>query len=94
MKEFILDVVEGCTDELAQTILKGFDTVPIPEDVAPYQSLPLGIALRNERGGIEGGITGHSVWDWLYVKYLWVSEACRGCGYGKHLLGGRLAQYA
>lgn len=88
MGDLILETVErdGDIGELNERIFEGFDEVPVPLDVPPYESVPLAIALRNGQGGIEGGVTGHSVWDWLYVKYLWVAEACRGGGYGKRLL--------
>jgi GNAT superfamily N-acetyltransferase len=35
---------------------------------------------------IVGGLTGATVWGWLEVKLLWVSEHHRGRGYGTRLL--------
>ena len=88
MGDLILDVIEKNheIDALTERVFAGFREVPLPPDVPPYESSPIAIALRNRQGGIEGGITGHSVWDWLYVNYLWVAEAHRGGGYGKRLL--------
>ncbi len=88
MDDLILDVVEqdGDINALTARILKGFDEVSVPSDVPPYESVPLAIALRNRQGDIQGGVTGHSVWDWLYIRYLWVAKAYRGCGQGKRLL--------
>ena len=81
-----LEVLEDGIDAFAAAVQKGFDDVPLPESVAAYEAMPLAIALKNERGGIEGGLTGHSVWGWLYVKYLWVTEARRCSGFGGRLL--------
>ncbi|MEM8948580.1 MAG: GNAT family N-acetyltransferase [Pseudomonadota bacterium] len=73
-------------DGLIEAIHQGFDAVPLPDDIEPFRSTPFAFALRNDRGEIEGAVTGRSVWGWLYVKYLWVSGAYRGQGFGKHLL--------
>lgn len=88
MGDLILEMVdqEHDIEALIETVLQGFDEVPVPAHVPSYEAVPLAIALRNDRGAIEGGVTGHSVWDWLYVKYLWVADAHRGGGYGKQLL--------
>ena len=34
----------------------------------------------------EGVITCNHCGDWLYIHYLWVSEACRGRGIGRSLI--------
>ncbi len=86
MDSLTLEVSNDQIDELVDVITKGFDDIPLPVGVEPYQAVPLSIALQDGQGGIEGALTGHSVWDWLYVKYLWVTEAKRGGGLGKRLL--------
>lgn len=86
MDTLTLEAVDDEIAGLVDAISNGFDDIPLPVDVEPYQAVPLSIALKNEHGGIEGGLTGHSVWDWLYVKYLWVTKARRGSGYGARLL--------
>lgn len=87
MDDLILDIVDpDGIDDLTDRIMVGFDAVPTPADVPAYASLPLAIALRSRTGDIEGGIVGHSVWDWLYVRYLWVAEPRRRGGFGKRLL--------
>ena len=86
MNELELHVGDGDIEEIVAAVMDGLEAAPLPESVPPYRPKPVAIALRNQAGGIEGGLTGHSVWDWLYVKYLWVAENRRGSGYGERLL--------
>ncbi len=88
MANLVLDVIDRDhdIDRLTEAVLAGFDAVPVPADIPPYEATPFAVALCNLEGGIEGGVIGHSVWDWLYVRFLWVSEAHRGDGYGRQLL--------
>ena len=94
MDDLIVESIDddGSIDQLTKAILAGFETVAMPEDVAAYESVPLAIALRNPSagtdpsGGIEGGLIGHSVWDWLYIRYLWVKDTRRGGGFGMRLM--------
>lgn len=86
MEDLTTEVVDGDIEGLADAVLTGFDAIPVPSGVAPYETRPLAIALRSESGEIEGGLIGHSVWDWLYVNYLWVAKARRHGGCGKRLL--------
>ena len=44
------------------------------------------VVARDEEGEIVGGIHGDLVWDWLYIRTLWVDEAYRGEGIGTQLL--------
>ena len=88
MGRLVLEAVgrDDDVNALTDRIHAGFDAVPLPADVEPYQSIPLAFALRRPEGKIEGGIVGQSVWGWLHVRFLWVDEGFRGCGYGKLLL--------
>jgi GNAT superfamily N-acetyltransferase len=42
--------------------------------------------LRNENGGIEGGIHARAYWEWMRVDALAVAPQWRGQGYGRMLL--------
>ena len=42
--------------------------------------------LRNENGGIEGGIHARSYWEWMRVDMLAVAPQWRRRGYGRMLL--------
>lgn len=44
------------------------------------------ITARDDDGRLQGGLTGLTKWDWLYVDYLWVADSQRGSGLGSRLL--------
>lgn len=46
----------------------------------------LALFIRNSRGEIMGGISGHTHWGWLFIGHLWVAEKLRGQGYGTNLM--------
>jgi GNAT superfamily N-acetyltransferase len=46
----------------------------------------LGIYLQNEAGKILAGLIGNTHGNWLFVKYLWVSEELRGRNIGSQIL--------
>ena len=39
-----------------------------------------------ESGQLIGGLWGRTVYDWLFVEFLFVPEHLRGCGFGSTLL--------
>lgn len=53
---------------------------------APRHYTPLTIFLRNAEGKIVGGLRGNTVWEWLFVSQLWVTEDLRGQDYGTKLM--------
>jgi GNAT superfamily N-acetyltransferase len=46
---------------------------------------PLTVTLK-DKGRMVGGLVGETFIGWLFVKFLWVSEAYRGKGWGKSLM--------
>lgn len=48
--------------------------------------LPLVVFLRDEQGKPHGGLLGWTLWSWLHIDTLWVSEELRGQGHGQKLL--------
>jgi GNAT superfamily N-acetyltransferase len=46
----------------------------------------LGIFMRNENRQIVGGLNGHTHWNWLFIRHLWIEESLRWKGYGRMLL--------
>lgn len=52
----------------------------------PRNYSEFGLVLRDENEKVAGGITGSTVWDWLHISVLWVSDELRGKGYGTELL--------
>jgi len=87
MKDHDLELFESSDriDDVLATMTDGLEANS-PKDVPPYKPIPLTITLRDPGGGIEGGLHGESVWDWLYIKYLWVAETRRGSGLGAKLM--------
>jgi GNAT superfamily N-acetyltransferase len=51
-----------------------------------WQPQPLALALRDEQGGIVGGLIGELQWGWLRIDILAVAEGLRGEGWGRRLL--------
>ncbi len=58
-------------------------------DVGPAGRMPLAVVVRDGRGEVAAGLSGYTAWGWLYVQWLWVSEAQRG-----HGLAGRMLESA
>ena len=52
----------------------------------PRNNRGFGIVLRNAEGDVLGGITGNTLWDWLQIGVLWLTEELRGQGLGHQLL--------
>jgi GNAT superfamily N-acetyltransferase len=50
----------------------------------PWQ--PLAVFAR-DRDSIVAGLAGETYSGWLFIRYLWVSEALRGHGVGRKLMG-------
>ena len=57
-----------------------------PADVAPRDYESLCLALRSADGTLVGGLFGGTLWSWLMIDGLWVSETLRGQGLGRRLL--------
>jgi GNAT superfamily N-acetyltransferase len=47
--------------------------------------LPLAVFVRN-KGEVVAGLAGETYCGWLFIKYLWVSEALRDRGVGRELM--------
>lgn len=58
-------------------------------DVGPADRKALAVFVRDEAGALMAGISGYTAWGWLYVQWLFVSEAARG-----QSLAGRMLEAA
>jgi GNAT superfamily N-acetyltransferase len=58
----------------------------LPDDIIEFDRAPLAVLLRDARGRLIGGLTGHTLFGWLVVELLWVDPAARGAGLGQRLL--------
>lgn len=47
---------------------------------------PLQIFLRDDSGGIAGGLIGGVAYGWLFVRILWLADEHRGGGHGERLV--------
>ncbi len=52
----------------------------------PRRDTMLAIFLRSPEGNIAGGLRGRTVWGWLFVAQLWVTENLRDQDYGTRLM--------
>ncbi len=52
----------------------------------PFEWRKLAIFLRDEEGGLLGGLLGATYWGWLYVETLYVADELRGQDWGTKLL--------
>jgi GNAT superfamily N-acetyltransferase len=63
------------------------------EHLSPYlrpdggeKPVPLDVFVRDEQGGLWGGLMASTYWRWLDIVRLWVHADLRGQGYGRRLL--------
>ena len=78
--------VEAAADEAAERAICDGLTA-FNESLAPGANWrALSIYARDETGVVQGGLTGSSYYDWLFVKWLWVAEPFRRRGVGSQLL--------
>jgi GNAT superfamily N-acetyltransferase len=54
--------------------------------IAPRQHRHLTVLLRDDRGGVAGGLAATTVWGWLQVTQLWIRADLRGRGHGGAVL--------
>ncbi|MFT4797264.1 MAG: GNAT superfamily N-acetyltransferase [Candidatus Azotimanducaceae bacterium] len=52
----------------------------------PRNSSEFGFAFRDDTGQVLAGLGGSSIWEWLLINFIWVSDELRGQGYGSKLL--------
>lgn len=57
-----------------------------PPALRPRDRAPFAVVLRDDEGGLAGGLLGATMWRWLLVDVLWVAPAWRGQGFGRRLL--------
>lgn len=78
----ITDAVEKQDEQTVRSGLLAYNLARIEDK----NSLDLGIFLRDKAGDLQAGLIGDTHGNWLFVKYLWVSEELRGQGIGRQML--------
>jgi GNAT superfamily N-acetyltransferase len=81
-----IDVVDSLGETELDTIRKGLSRHAADAGVEPRNHRPLNVVLRTDSGDLLGGLVAATVWGWLEVSLLWVSEDRRGEGHGGRLL--------
>ena len=76
---------EGDIDALAAAVRAGIRNAD-PPDVGRRDYQPIGLSIRASDGAIVGGVYGATMWGWLMVDGLWVTEELRGKGLGRRLM--------
>lgn len=82
--EVQLTITDGCTDADRDRIMQGL--VDHNETHAPDSRAREIAVLARHEGQLIGGLTGHTHWNWLFVKWLWVDESFRKQGIGRKLI--------
>ena len=54
--------------------------------IEPRNAQPLFAMLHDQHGQLIAGLCAVTVWGWLHIKELWVSENARGTGIGTSLM--------
>lgn len=79
------DVIDD--DDAPEIVLLGAQLAAFNEaDVGPAEKTPLAVLVHDETGTLIAGLSGYTAWGWLYVQWLWVSEALRGQGVAGQML--------
>lgn len=56
------------------------------KEIGPSPRKPLAVLIRDENGRVIGGLSGRTVWGWLFIQNLFVPEHLRGQGLAGKLL--------
>ena len=83
--DFRVTVESAPTDELRTAILKRLGRFNA-ESGYPADPQTVAVVARGEDGSLVGGLWGKTVYDWLFVEYLFVDQELRGRNLGASLL--------
>jgi GNAT superfamily N-acetyltransferase len=81
----LIDRLAALTPEERAAIIAPLDVYSAGRGF-PWRAQTLALALRDDHGGIVGGLLGETNWEWLHVQILAVAEGLRGRGWGRRLL--------
>ena len=80
-------VVPESTDPQIRAALSDLMLAYNESRTGPSGFAPLALVLQDSAGGeLIGGLWGRTVYDWLFVEFLYVPEHLRGRGLGTELL--------
>ena len=82
----LLEISEHIASEELDVLVDGLNAHAAEAGVPAYEETELSILLRDDDDNVVAGLTGTSVWNWLYIDIIWVDEAMRGKGVGVDLI--------
>jgi GNAT superfamily N-acetyltransferase len=85
MTKPIVVVIEEPTEEHRLAVLEPLGAFNNAQ-AGPVGMRPVAIMLNDASGRSVGGLWGHTAYDWMFVQYLAVPEACRGQDLGTCLM--------
>src|ERR1700733_9515526 len=85
------DIEDAPSDAGVEVLPNGLEAFNESRWPGHQQWRPLAVFAR-DGGGIAAGLAGETYSGWLFIRYLWVSEARRGQGIGRKLMGGAEAR--
>lgn len=80
-----IEVTNNLAKADIETVSKGLEQHSV-NLTPPYEKQELGVFVRDGDGNLLGGLTGSTLWGWLYIKLLWVDDGQRGTGLGRRLV--------
>ncbi len=80
------EVTASIADHDRAVLTKGLDAHTALIGAPPNTVKPLAVLKRGDGGSVVAGLTGETLWDWLYVHMLWVHTDCRKQGLASKLM--------
>jgi GNAT superfamily N-acetyltransferase len=80
------ELVQSPSEADLELVEQGLTRHAVGLGIEPREYRPVNVLLRDDRERVVGGLIGATVWGWLEVKQLWVSDDHRGQGHGTRLL--------
>jgi ribosomal protein S18 acetylase RimI-like enzyme len=81
-----LDIEDTPKDEDVEVLPHGLEAFNEARWPGHAQWKPLAVFVRGPKA-IVAGLAGETYCDWLFIRYLWVSDGLRGQGIGRKLMG-------
>jgi GNAT superfamily N-acetyltransferase len=88
---FRLDIEDAPSDDDIEVLPNGLEAFNESRWPGHQPWRPLAVFAR-DGGGVVAGLGGETYCGWLFIRYLWVSDALRGKGIGRELMGGAEAR--
>lgn len=85
MRKQIKFIESGLTESEQEIVEQGFAQLSKTKHAPEYKKQNFKWVLYND-SELKAALTASTLWDWLYIDELWVSEPERGQGFGKSLI--------